>query len=840
MNDVAIKNFCVTARRDLRDQVKARLIEWDVSENADPNRNVIGDVPLSTAQMAQRRTLLRLCKTEGEEQLVERAAYTWFNRLMAIRYMEVNDYLPCHCRVLSGNDGSFDPQILKDVLTVEVEGVDRNELLKLLQANDDEALFRYLFLAVCNDLAACMPDVFEPIGSAMELLLPKAMLHKGSVAARMVTDIPEEDWREGVQIVGWMYQYYVSERKDEVFAGFKNGKKAERYDIAPATQLFTPDWIVKYLVQNSLGRLWMLNRPQSPLASRMEYYIAPGEDAETEFLHVGSPEGLTVCDPACGSGHILVYAFDLLALMYEEAGYVRRDIPRAILENNLTGFEIDPRAAAIASFCLTMKGMEYDSRFLRRDVKPRVNLLESIEFTEEETAGVPALADDPVLVDTLAHLSECGTLFKPTIENFQTLDMALLQLGTASDLFMESLVTKLGQAVTTCADLNETYAIVVANPPYMGSSNMNKWLANWTKKNYPDSKRDLCTCFIERSFSLVAPNGYEALITMQSWMFLGSFEALREKIIEDAAIVSMAHLGPRAFDTIGGEVVSTTAAVLQNRANSAEAEYVRLVDYDGEAEKQQAVREAIANPDCGWFYRRSAETFKSIPGTPIAYWASDAIVDGFCKGERLDFHARPLQGMATGDNDRFLRTWWEVDYSGISFCSLHEEAFTLGGYRYVPHNKGGDYRRWYGNLEYILRFSPKNRKTLESMGNHLPSRSNYFKRGISYSDLTSGLYSARYSMVNATFDATGPMLFPDKINLHYLLGYLNSVVFQAYCSLKCQGLHYNNGILAELPVIWSEKAEVLINELTHKAVSASKHDWDAVETSWDFKKSPLI
>ena len=388
MNDAAIKNFCIWARDELREQVRQKLMEWEVVEGASADLDAIGGRPLTAAEKKQRRELLTQLASHGEDALVERAAYTWFNRLMAIRYMEVNDYLPAHVRLVSNADGTPGSQAVKEALTLDIEGLDRDEVVRLVQQGDDEALFRYLFLAQCDELASCMPAVFEPIGSAMELLLPSGLLRDGSVPDRMVRDIPEEDWRAGVQIVGWMYQYYNAERKDEVFASFKKGKKADAAALAPATQLFTPDWIVRYLVENSLGRLWMRSHPASHLVDRMSYYIPDEDECETRPL---SPESITVIDPACGSGHILVYAFDLLAAIYEEEGYARRDIPHLILENNLTGIEIDPRAAQLASFALAMTACEWDSRFLNRADKThaRITCLYSASISEEELQTMP-------------------------------------------------------------------------------------------------------------------------------------------------------------------------------------------------------------------------------------------------------------------------------------------------------------------------------------------------------------------------------------------------------------------------------------------------------------------
>lgn len=870
MQDTAIKNFCIWARRELMAQVALQARRFGIREDGyDPaTADAIEGRPLTADERRQRADLIRRLGPvdapgykEAYENLVDQAAYTWFNRLIAIRFMELNDRLPSHVRMLSAADGAFRPQVLREALDVPIEGLDAAQVSELLQASDDEALFRCLFLAQCRELAACLPDVFEPVGAAMELLLPEGLLRQGSVVQRLVDDIPEEDWREGVEIVGWMYQYYVSERKDEVFASFKKGSKADASSIAPATQLFTPDWIVRYLTENSLGRLWLQSHSESHLADQMPYYIpdnlgAEDADADSGTRPVGgdlgrpsepaiSPESLRVIDPACGSGHILVYAFRLLAAMYEETGHIRRDIPRLILQNNLTGCEIDPRAAQMASFALAMTACEWDSRFLRRADKVSANIvcLRPAEIDADELEEMPYLAERTALLDAMAHMGECGSLFAPEPEDIAALERADDELDAreaGGDLLAHRPHAAVAQMLANYKPLIETYDAVIANPPYMGSSNMDKWLANWTKKHYPDSKRDLCTCFIERGFTLAKPCGYSAMVTMQSWMFLGSFEALREKMLKERSIASMAHLGTRAFDAIGGEVVATTATVFGGSPAGAPASYLRLGDFDGEATKEEAIREAIANPTCGWFYRRSTDAFKSIPGTPIAYWASDAVLQSFMKGKRLDRFARPLQGMATGDNDFFLRMWWEVSDEGIGFGCSDEGSFHKFGFRFVPHNKGGEFRRWYGNMLYILRFTKSCVALLENMGNRLPSRTFYFRQGISYSDLTSGLFAARWTDENVTFDTTGPMLFPADEKRMLILGCLNSSVFQALCNLRCTGLHYSNGTLAELPIVDDSSNRERVSSLVKKCCSISEMDWDSGETSWDFAHHPIV
>lgn len=870
MQDTAIKNFCIWARRELMAQVALQARRFGIREDGyDPaTADAIEGRPLTADERRQRADLIRRLGPvdapgykEAYENLVDQAAYTWFNRLIAIRFMELNDRLPSHVRMLSAADGAFRPQVLREALDVPIEGLDAAEVAALVAASDDEALFRCLFLAQCRELAACLPDVFEPVGAAMELLLPEGLLRQGSVVQRLVDDVPEEDWREGVEIVGWMYQYYVSERKDEVFASFKKGSKADAGAIAPATQLFTPDWIVRYLTENSLGRLWLQSHSESHLADQMPYYIpdnlgAEDADADSGTRPVGghlgrpsepaiSPESLRVIDPACGSGHILVYAFRLLAAMYEETGHIRRDIPRLILQNNLTGCEIDPRAAQMASFALAMTACEWDSRFLRRADKVSANIvcLRPAEIDADELEEMPYLAERTALLDAMAHMGECGSLFAPEPEDIAALERADDELDAreaGGDLLAHRPHAAVAQMLANCKPLIETYDAVIANPPYMGSSNMDKWLANWTKKHYPDSKRDLCTCFIERGFTLAKPCGYSAMVTMQSWMFLGSFEALREKMLKERSIASMAHLGTRAFDAIGGEVVATTATVFGGSPAGAPASYLRLVDFDGEATKEEAIREAIANPTCGWFYRRSTDAFKSIPGTPIAYWASDAIGKAFEKGGPLASIGVPKVGLQTGENARFVRQWWEVSQNRSRYDCTSLEESVQSGCRWFPYNKGGEYRKWYGNNDCVIDWESDGMRIKEFPGSVIRNPQCYFFPSITWSKISSGSIAFRYKPQGHVFDVAGTSIFAAEDELLYLQGTCNSSVMLDIASMLSPTLNFEVGQIATYPILTDESKEPGIRDLVEEMRCLSKGDWDALEASWDFRRHMLV
>lgn len=853
MNDSAIKSYCIWARRELIAEVERRCAIYDITEkplNLTDADAVNGRV-LSSNERHQRAKLLGAAREEGYERLVERAAYTWFNRIMAIRFMEVNDLLPSHTRMLSGNDGTSRPQALAEALVVDIEGLDRAEVARLVQGGDDEATFRCVFLAQRAELHGCMPDVFEVVGSAMELLLPDGLLREGGVVDRLVSDIPEDDWHEGVQIVGWMYQYYVSERKDDYFA---SKRKASAEDIPCATQLFTPDWIVHYLAENSLGRLWMLNNLASALASKMDYYLAPDSNPG-EFLHVGGPEEITVLDPACGSGHILVYAFDLLASMYEERGYARRDIPRLVLERNLTGIEIDPRAAAMASFALTMKACEYDRRFLRRGVRPRVTVLQNVEFSEEqrraivdvchehERLGVPSLLGRTELVEALAHLDEVGSLFEPSAEDMDILRATAERLKGEKELFGRKAYEQVLRALAMMEPLVAKYDLVIANPPYLQKSSLRAWAARWIESHYPEEKNDLCTCFIKRGLDFIARDGYAAEITMQSWMFLSSYEKMRKKLIATSGIVSMAHMGARAFDSIGGEVVSTTATIFSNSAASGMGSYFRLVDGNSESEKAAAMKEAIQNPDCGWLYRADAQNFKSIPGWPIAYWASEAILESFKSTPLLSSIAKPRQGLVTGDNNRFLRLWWELNFPAIKFGVANRTAASISGQKWFPCHKGGKYRKWFGNNSFVVNWEHdgeeiRNYRKNGRVASRPQNMDFYFQEGLTWSALSSGDFAMRFSPKGYISEHKGTMCYGnDHISNLAVLAVANSSYALDVLGILCPTLDFGEGAISRLPIRIDEFKG---HEVVSSNVALCKNDWDSFETSWDFSCHPLV
>lgn len=835
MNDTAIRNYCIWARNELIAGVEARMRLYGVAEGAEPaGAAAVGGRALSPEESGWRDALLRAGAEEGFEHLRDRAAYTWFNRIAAVRYMEVHDFLPSRVRMFTrpAADGSWElgSQAADEALDVEIAGADPARIAELKQAGEDGPLFRYLFLAQCAELSGCLPGVFQPVDACMALLLPVNLMDPDGVIGRMVGDIDEADWAD-VQVLGWMYQYYNSEVKDAFFAS--RAKEAPD-TIGPATQLFTPDWIVRYMVQNSLGRLWMLNNPASPLRDEMEYYIEPDE-AHEDFIRIGGPEDISLCDPACGSGHILVYAFELLSKMYLERGYREREIPGLVLSKNLHGMEIDPRAAQIARLALAMCARGLDRRFFGRGVQADIAVLAPVALGEGDIPQGSALAKKKDLVDALAHLDEAGSLLAPGEDDLAAIREAIDLTGDGG-LFGSSSRERLQRALATCETLARRYDCVVANPPYMGSSSFGPFMSKWVKKNYPDVKSDLCTCFIERGFNLARDRGYAAMITMQSWMFLGSFEKMRSSLIGSKSILSMLHLGPRAFDAIGGEVVNVTADVVYNGRAACEGAYVRLVDINGSDAKCQKALEAIQNPDCGRFYRRDAGTFKQIPGTPIAYWASDALLSAFSKGLKLSECLIAKQGMKTADNDTFLRQWFEVSRSKESCWSLSPDRA-----KWVPYLKGGEFRKWFGNNSYVINWENDGEKLKSSPKAVLRNIKYSFRENLTWSVISSGCPAFRYTPRGFMFDGTGSCLFDNGSKSGpFVQGFLNSNIGRHFATLMSPTLTFEIGQISNYPIIPDGIQSPNVEELVLSNRGLAERDWDSFETSWNFKRSPLI
>lgn len=828
MNDSALKSFCTWARTELIKGVEAQMVRYGITEPAPApvGSETVNGLPLSPAEIEQRDELLRMQAEVGHEALRDRAAYTWFNRIVAIRFMDACGWLPSRMRMLSCADGSHGSEAVENALDVEITTADTDRIAELKMAGLDEPLWRYLFVAQCEELADCLPGVFERVGGAMELLLPQGLMMADSVVGKLNAVLTDEDWRKGVTVLGWMYQYYNADVKDEFF---KSKRKAAAADIAPATQLFTPEWIVRYMVENSLGRLWMLNNPGSSLRERMEYYIEP--DAEHEdFIRISSPEEITLCDPACGSGHILVYAFELLFHMYEERGYREREIPELILTKNLAGMEIDSRAAQIAELALAMCAREHDRRFFRRGVRADVTVLSSVPLGEDELPGNKKLAEE------LSHLGEIGSLLNPSEDEIDELKAAAA--SCSEDLFASATKTKLESAVAICEKLSRRFICVVANPPYMGSSSFNPFMSKWVKKNYPDVKSDLFSSFVVRMFSLAKDHGECGVMSPFVWMFIGSYEKLRNEIIDNRTLTSLIQLEYSGF--AGATVPICTYTFNNSFIKGYKGGYVRLSDFVGAAVQAPKALEAIRNPDCGWFYRRDAETFKQIPGTPIAYWASDGLLDAFANSPKLKDIAKPRVGLQTSDNARFIRLWHECSLRRTLFNCPNAVSSFESEAKWYPHNKGGSFRRWFGNAEYLIEYKSNGESLRHSEGASVIPDEIAFNRALTYSRISSGLISFREQPTGWLFDSAAVVMYPDKAMFNYLLALLNSNVISSATSFLVPTLNAQPGDIAKLPILTDESRLSTVSQLSKSCREIAGLDWDSFETSWDFKRNPLV
>lgn len=832
MNKNAIKNFAVSARIMLIQAVTQKAFEYEVTENGknDPSQAAVNGQSLTPAEQSQRAQLIAQIRAKGFASTMEEAAYTWFNRFIALRFMEVNNYLPSHTRIFSDEDGNFKPEVLTDAVNLEIDGLDKELVLELLEQQKNEQLYQYIIITQCNALNEGLPEMFERIGGWTELLFPKNLLREDSVIAHMVKDIPEEDWNDQVQIIGWLYQYYNSEPKDRVFANLKKNIKISAADIPAATQLFTPDWIVRYMVENSLGRLWTEGHGK-PENANWKYYLKEAEQenivkSELEKLRAAyreiQPEQIKIIDPCMGSGHILVYAFDVLIDIYTACGWSERDAAKSILRNNLYGLDIDRRAYQLAYFAVMMKARQYNRRILSAENQPNLaNFADVMHVNTSLLSGsLRKFAEQFQFADTYGSLM---TVTKPA-----GLDEAVSAFLPTFGMQAEQLEMMMRVAQI----LTQKYDVVCTNPPYMGGSGMNATLSTYVKKNFPDSKSDLFACFMEKCGQLIKRNGLYAMITQHAWMFLSSYEKLREKL-KMHSIVDMAHLGARAFDEIGGEVVQTTAFVsCGRRVADFKGTYVRLVDIVGEWEKEAAYRSGNHR------YTAKQENFSKIPGSPIAYWVSEKIFDLYINYPALGSIASPRKGNSTSNNDRFLRRWFEVNKQKMN---LHCEKLTIETTlkkRWFPYNKGGGYRKWYGFNEYLIDWYNDAAEIRKIKTAVIANYQYFMKPGLTWSTLTSNNFSIRWFDEGFIFDNGGCCIFDLGNKRKYLCALLNSKVFAYIFSQLNPTLNFQSGEVAKFPIKYIKCEQV--DDLAHENVQISKEEYDCFETSWDFERHPLV
>ena len=783
-------------------------------------------------------------RNRGEDKAVEEIAYTWFNRLCALRFMDMRGYTPVGC--VTSRPGGNLPAILADAR----EGA-YSSALKMAEAQKEAVsailsgakpssnplgeAYVLLLLAACDSYRDAMGYLFSgdvQKRAAMRLLAPSDLLSEQSVLRRICEGMDAEAC-ESVEVLGWLYQFYIAERKDEVLASKKKRSGVE--EIGPATQLFTPNWIVRYLVDNSVGRLWMLNNPGSAVEKKMEFFVKPDGETE-EFIKVYGPEDITVCDPACGSGHILVYAFDLLYEMYLEEGYRSDQIPQMVLENNLFGMEIDDRAAEIASFALEMKAREKDPDFFSKCVDANITVLEPIIFGEGELKGAGRILQQHELLEAFEHMDEIGSLYVPAEDDLEVIDEAIENLKGGGGIFVGHAIEQLGKMRRMVNALVSKYSAVVANPPYMGSSTMEENVKSWIWRNYPNSKTDLCACFIERGFLLADSKAYNSMITMHSWMFLGSYEKLRRMLSCTKIALTCAHLGPRAFEAIGGEVVSTAATVFVNEAGNILGNYFRLVEYTDSERKKTALLSGIESPQKSKdLYRASMKDFSYVPGYKIGYWASQKMISLFSSNPPAGEVIALREGIHTGKNELFLRNWAEISFSDVVFNASNYLDIDRAG-RWVPYAKGGTCRKWYGNHELLIRFDKASRDEMAKLSGHVrPSESLYFKGGSTWSALSSGNFGLRLLPKGFLFDSKGQVAVGDVA--HEVMCLFNTSVYQRLADVLMPTLDYKCGDAKLLPYCEIPQSMSRLGKIN---VALSKNDWDSFEESWDFAKHPIV
>ena len=847
MDTSDLKKFAQAARQELLEQVGSKLAF--VLKPESPARR---EYPIVVNELEKAMSV------QGKVGLIDQVAYTWFNRFCALRFMDVNDYN--RVGVVSPAKGQVQPEILAEAKSgvIDEDQINAQTVEKIrgllngsIPSPDAQSeAYRLLIVGSCNALYGRMPYLFERIQDFTELLMPDDLLSDNSILTKMREVMTPESCTD-VEIIGWLYQFYISEKKDEVFAGLKKNQKITAENIPAATQLFTPHWIVRYLVENSLGRLWMLNRPNSKLTEQMEYYIAP-EEPETDFLKISSPEEIKIADPAAGSGHMLTYAFDLLYAIYEEEGYDPSDIPGLILSNNLYGIEIDERAGALASFALEMKAAAKlgRRRFFRMDSKPNVCVLEDVTFTDSEMDDVMSITGKDLysadLRETLTQFEQAknfGSLIVPKLKDPAETLRLIETKDLAGDMWLTEVHERLVKMLRMAEYLSPKYHVVVANPPYMGSKGMNRTLEKWAKKSFKDSSADLYAMFMERSLELCVRHGFTAIINMQSWMFLSTFENLRSKLFSQNAILSMAHLGERGFDSIGGAVVSTTAFVV-GKAYSPKTEgvFLRLVSGRNEAEKSGMARASISGGNLSLKFFSSASDFQKLPGYPIAYWASEAFLRLFDNGVPITNFVSSRDGLTTGNNEAFIRYYWEPAFDSIGFGYSDATGFWKSGRKFAPLIKGGSYRKWFGNNSNVITYDKQHYGVLAVSGNKLPSREKYFQRNLNWTRISSPSGSFRYTPSGCIFESASLCTYSDSDqDLFYALAGANSCITVPQLDLVNPTTNLLSGYfdmihLPEHGVVSRSKA----SRNAERLVNIAEYDWDIFETSWAFTSLPLL
>ncbi len=875
MDKNVIKKYAVWARCELISRVSQKAEQYGITEQEiiDEHAESIHGMLLTAAQMKQRQALIRLIRRDGYQQVMEEVAYTWFNRFIALRFMEVNDYLPSHTRAFTDEQNLFKPKILSDALNLELSGLNVDKVIELKETNKTEELYQYLLITLCNHLSSILPGMFQRIDDYTELLFPAHLLREASVLEQLITLIPQKDWLDAVQIIGWLYQYYNAEPKDKVFANLKKNIKISKKDIPAATQLFTPDWIVRYMVENSLGRLWVEGHPNDSMKAGWKYYLEEAEqepDVQAQLQLIRreyaqmKPEDILCIDPCSGSGHILVYLFDVLVQIYETYGYPTRDAVASIVRNNLWGLDIDDRAAQLAYFAVMMKARQYDKGWFRRGIEPHVFALQDCgDWPALESQMRRAFANHPSLFEDSAikvaqslfncfvDAKEYGSIIRPdvTLEDLAMLEKILNEMQQQADLMdfvsqadATSLTGALRPLIRQARALVQKYQIIVTNPPYMGSSGMADKLLKYVKKNYPDTKNDLSTVFMERSLDLCYENGFVSMINIPVWMFLSSYEKMRLSILKKNTYINMVHPGRGIF---GSDFGTTTFVIAKRKIDGYKSSYRRLYEKQGEVETVEEREYALLSGKGKYIAQQ--EDYQKIPGAPVAYNYREHIFSIFEQERLLSSIATTRLGMTTANNDLFVRFWFEVVEKKLILHAQTEEEVLQQNKKWVPYNKGGLFRRWFGNNDCVVNWE-NNGFAIKHYGEEnghirstVPNTDYYFKECITWSKISSGKIALRYREPGSIFDVAGACIYSDNHNvLLALMSFMNSNTAMYLLSVLSPTINFEGGQIASLPIKPEIMTSDIILKLSEECVLLCKEDWDSFETSWNFQVHPLV
>ena len=882
MDKNAIKKFAVWARTELIARVSLKGVEYGITEDnmVDANADSVGGKVLTADEKAQRKALIAEINDKGYKQVMEEVAYTWFNRFSALRFMEVNGYIPSHVRVFTDEENNFKPQIITEAIHLDLDGLDMEKVYELKDAEKTEELYKYLLIVQCNALNKILPGMFQKIADYTELLLPDNLLREGSVIQQMIELIPEDDWKDAVQIIGWLYQYYNSEKKDDVFAALKKNVKITKENIPAATQLFTPDWIVRYMVENSLGRLWLEGHPdvkeqllpteeeqsayaagnRDPEDTKWHYYLEEAEqepEVQAQLAEIRkeyaalTPDQLKVIDPCSGSGHILAYMFDVLMKIYESYGYTTREAVASIVENNLYGLDIDDRAAQLAYFAVMMKARQYDRRFFSRSIQPHVYAIVESNHVDKFAVDYFCNGDAKLttamdtIISELHDAKEYGSILTVTPQDWSALYDRFAEITEDINMSRETALRELLPLVQVAEALAQKYDTVVTNPPYMGASNMNPKLNDFIKKNYADYKSDFFSAFVIHCSEMAKKSGYCGFFTPYVWMFIQSYEKMRNYLYNQATIETLIQFEYSAFEEA---TVPVCTFAFHNHHVQKKGCYLRLVDFRGGMEVQrQKTLEAIKNYNCGFYYEQSTDNFSKIPGSPVAYWASNAVFKDFQTNKRVEDISETRIGMATANNDRFMRLWYEVNVDKTSFSCVSREDAKESEKKWFSYCKGGSFRKWYGNLEYIVNWESdgyevqnfRDEKT-GRVRSHNYNLDYIFKPGLTFTAISSSNFACRV-MTDSLFGSGGSgicnILEDDRMSL---LGVLNSKVSEYLINCLSSTMNFEVNMIGSIPYIVQNDLKLQIDKTVKIAINLSKKDWDSFETSWDFQRHPLL